>query len=100
MSIRFLGITKSDRPEKKYYAEFESEGRVRRTYFGAAGMKDFTSFSPVEREERKRRYLARHKTSENWSNPESAGALSRWILWNKPTVSESLRDYKKRFHFA
>ena len=99
MTTRFLGIKKSDRPEKKYYAEFESEGRTRRTYFGAAGMKDFTSFSPAEREERKRRYLARHKTSENWNDPESAGALSRWILWNKPSVSASLRDYKRRFHF-
>lgn len=100
MTIRFLGIKKSDHPDKKYYAEFESEGRTRKTYFGAKGMKDFTTFSPVEREERKRRYLARHRANENWNDPESAGALSRWILWNKPTVRESVKDYMKRFHFA
>ena len=25
----------------------------------------------------------------------SAGALSRWILWNKPTLKASIDDYKK-----
>jgi hypothetical protein len=28
---------------------------------------------------------------------KSAGALSRWILWNKPTLAASIKDYKKRF---
>jgi hypothetical protein len=34
---------------------------------------------------------------ENWKDPTSAGALSRWILWNKPTFKASLADYKRRF---
>jgi len=24
--------------------------------------------------------------------------LARWILWNKPTIKESIKDYKKRFN--
>jgi len=28
----------------------------------------------------------------------SAGALSRWILWNKPTIEASKADFKKRFN--
>ena len=28
----------------------------------------------------------------------TAGALSRWILWNKPTISGSLKDIQKRFN--
>ena len=95
----FLGIHKSDKPEKKFYAVFENDGRKKHVYFGAAGMKDFTLYSPEEREIHKAMYLARHRKTENWNDPESSGALSRFILWNKPTFSESLADYKKRFNF-
>jgi hypothetical protein len=94
----FLGIHKSDKPDKKYYALFENEGRQKKVYFGAAGMKDYTSFSPIERNERRRRYLARHKANENWNDPESPGALSRWILWgDTPSVSRNTAIYKRKF---
>ena len=98
--MRFLGLKKATDGIHKYVAEFENEGRTKQIQFGAKGMKDFTLFSPLEREERKRRYLQRHKAREDWSSPDTAGALSRWILWNKPTVEASLKDYKNRFHFA
>ena len=99
--VVFLGLHRSDDPEKKYYAEFKTDsGRTKRTYFGAAGMKDYTRYSAAEREERRRRYLARHRTTENWDDPTSAGALSRWILWEKPSVAAGLRAYKRRFGFS
>lgn len=99
--VVFLGLHKSDKPEKKYYAEFEVEsGRKKRTYFGAAGMKDYTRFSAAERDQRRQNYLSRHRKTENWDDPTSAGALSRWILWEKPSVAAGLRAYKKRFGFT
>jgi hypothetical protein len=67
------------------------------TDFGAIGYDDFTTFPEEIREERKKRYLTRHRKNENWNDPKSAGALSRWILWNEPTIQASLRDYKRRF---
>ena len=36
-------------------------------------------------------------TKEDWKDPTTAGALSRWILWNKPSLSASFSDYKSRF---
>jgi hypothetical protein len=27
----------------------------------------------------------------------TAGALSRWILWNEPTLEDSFKDYLQRF---
>ena len=48
-------------------------------------------------EDRKNRYIDRHKKNENWNDPTTAGFLSRWILWNKPTITESIRDTKRRF---
>ena len=40
----------------------------------------------------------RHKKNENWKDPTTAGALSRWVLWNKPSFRASVSDYKKRFN--
>lgn len=90
---------KSDKPEKKYYVELEgSSGRRKRIYFGDSNAKDYTLFNALEREERKRRYLLRHKATENWSDPETAGFWSRWILWgDTPSVQTNLRRTLARF---
>ena len=44
-----------------------------------------------------RNYLARHQPRENWDDPLSAGALSRWILWSANTLKEGVANYKKHF---
>ena len=77
-------------------ATFQTAHGTKTTHFGAAGMSDFTKHKD---EERKRRYIERHKRREHWSDPTSAGALSRYVLWNKPSLSASIADYKRRFHF-
>ena len=93
-----IKITKSTRPDKKLMAIFEdcNTGMRKTTHFGAAGMSDFTLHKDPER---KKRYIMRHSKNESWNNPVTAGSLSRWILWNKPTLKASISDYKKRFHF-
>lgn len=82
----------STRKDKKYMAIFEDGTK---THFGAKGMDDFTITGD---EDQKMRYLNRHRKNENWNDFKSPGALSRWILWNKPTIKESLKDYKRRFN--
>ena len=96
--MKLLGITPSTNPDKKYMAKFEmDDGRTRTTHFGAAGMSDYTK---NHSDMRKKLYIARHSVNENFNDPTSAGALSRWILWNKLTVSASIADYKRRFNLA
>ena len=63
--------------------------------FGAYGYEDFTTHGDNRR---KKLYLARHRKNEDWNDPKTAGALSRWILWNKPTLRESIKSYIKKFH--
>jgi hypothetical protein len=93
MKLEFLG--KSTNPDKKMMAIFRMEnGRTKTTHFGAAGMSDFTIHKD---EERKKRYILRHKAHENFNDPTSAGALSRWVLWNLPSLRASIADYKHRF---
>jgi len=89
---KLKSIKPSPRKDKKLVAEFEDGTK---THFGAKGMSDFTKHGD---EERKERYLKRHKPNENWNDPKSAGALSRFVLWNKPTMSASIADYKRRFN--
>lgn len=79
----------------KYVAVIElDDGRTRTVRFGAAGMSDFTKHRD---EERKQRYLDRHRDRENWNDITTPGAWSRWLLWNKPTIAASLQDLKQRF---
>lgn len=78
----------------KYAAKVEKDGRVKTVKFGAAGMSDYTKHRDTER---KQRYLDRHREREDWSDPLTAGFWSRWILWNLPTISQSLADVKSRF---
>ena len=95
--MKLLKIEPSTHKEKKMMAVFDKgDGRTKTTHFGAVGYPDFTTV-PHDTE-RKERYLARHKAREDWSDPTSAGALSKFILWNKPTIAGSIRDYKKHFN--
>jgi len=90
-----VDIKPSTRKDKKYMAIFFDNGKkVKTTHFGAKNMSDFTIHKDKER---KQRYLDRHRKRENWNDPMTAGALSRWILWNKPTLDASIKDFKKRF---
>ena len=85
---------KSEKQGKKYYIITESN---RKFYFGASGYSDFTIHKD---EQRKQRYIDRHKNNENWSKSgiDTAGFWSRWLLWNKPTIKESYIDIKRRFN--
>jgi len=99
-SMELKSFHKSERPEKKYQATLldPATGRMKTIHFGDSNLKDYTLFSAAEREDHKRRYLARHKTTENWNDPRTAGFWSRWVLWNKPTVKSSLADVKARYN--
>ena len=88
--LRLSKLSRSPIKGKKYRAHF-SDGT--HTDFGAVGYSDFTKHKDPKRMQR---YLSRHKSRENWGNLKSAGALSRYILWNKPSLSASVADYKRR----
>ena len=89
--LKLIKIVKSPNKKKKYRAYF-STGK--HTDFGAAGMSDFTKHKDPER---MKRYLNRHKSRENWRDPTTAGSLSRYVLWNKPSFRASIADYKRKF---
>jgi len=92
----YVNITKSTRAGKKMMATFYDhyKKKIKTTHFGADGFQDYTQHGDLTR---KMNYLSRHKEREDWTDYMSAGSLSRWILWNKPTLSASIEDYMNKF---
>jgi hypothetical protein len=93
-------ISKSPNSQKKLVAVFfDKDGKkIKTTHFGFRSKTDPNNdFTKHGDEARKERYLDRHRAREDWTAPMTAGALSRWLLWNKKSLSASMSDYGKRF---
>lgn len=86
-------IGKSFKKDKKYVVEVDGKT----IHFGSANHSDFTKHKDSER---KKRYIQRHKSRENWnkSGIKTAGFWSRWLLWSKPTITEAKKYIAKRFN--
>jgi hypothetical protein len=85
-TLNFKGMNSSS------FVKLSSDGKV--VKFGAFGYDDYTQTGDKKQ---KRNYLARHRKREDWTDPQTPGALSRWILWNKPSLDESIEHYVKKF---
>jgi len=95
-------LKKSRRQNKKFVVRDEK----RTTHFGDDRYRDFLLMNDRnskyyepnkdEREKVRSNYRQRHK-GDNLDNPFSAGALSYYLLWNKPTLRASIKDYEEKF---
>lgn len=80
-------------------------GREKTVKFGRKGYMDYTLYNEkgtkVEADKHKLNYLKRHsKMGEDYtaSGVDTAGFWAKWLLWNLPTIKESLDDIIKRFN--
>ena len=96
--MKLLKVIKSDRPEKKWMAIFDNDGRKKTTHFGASGMDDFLH---TKDKEQRTRYRERHKKDLETGDPTRAGFLSYYLLWGESTsLQANLAAYRKRFHLG
>ena len=86
-------ISKSSKPEKKYQAVIDGRKTI---HFGQSGASDMTQHKDPDR---KKAYLNRHKKNENWTatGVDTPGFYSRWVTWNKDTLTKSVEDLNNRF---
>jgi hypothetical protein len=88
----------SDKKTKKWMVSYinPKTKRVRTINFGAKGMNDYTITGDNKAKER---YLKRHSgMGEDWTDPETAGFFSRWLLWHKKSLKASIKDTERRFN--
>ncbi len=94
-------LFKSNRKNKRYVGIFyyvDKTGNpiiIKKTHFGQQGGSTYIDHND---DVKKKNYIARHQVNENWDNFLSSGSLARYILWNKKTLTDSIRDYQKRFN--
>lgn len=87
-----MEVKESKRKGKRYTAYFKDGTEV---HFGAKGGQTYIDH---RNEEMRKNYIARHGAgNEDWNNPRTAGALARWLLWEKPTIGEALIAFKRKF---
>jgi len=92
--MKLLSITKATDGKHKYTALFTDPKKT--THFGASGYDDFIKTKDVKK---RAAYLARHRTTENWNDPTSAGALSRYLLWGQSSsLKQNIIEFKKKFN--
>ena len=94
--MRLLKLIPSPNPKKKWRVLIEYDGKEKNVDFGAKGYEDYTQHKDPKRREL---YIKRHSgMGEDWNDPLTAGFWSRWLLWEKETIQESLKYIKKRFN--
>ena len=101
--FHFIGIDDADDKVHKYVATFLSdEGKIKNVKFGAFGYNDYISYykdlGKTEADIKKANYIHRHGAREDWTEPTSRGTLALYILWNKPTLESSIKDYRNTFY--
>lgn len=86
-------IKPSKNKNKKFDAIIDGKKKIS---FGASGYSDYTRHKDPERKEQ---YINRHKKNENWGRDgvDSAGWLSRFILWEKPTLKGAIDNANKKY---
>jgi len=87
-----MQIKPSTRKDKRFMAIFKN-GKI--THFGAKNGSVYTDHHDKKKRDA---YLARHRVNEDWTDPYSAGALSRFILWGDYTsIDGNIASYKRKF---
>ena len=83
---------------KKYKMVFYDHARtkIKTIQFGAEGYEDFITHGNLQR---KMNYISRHQSQENWNDPQTAGTLSKYLLWNKTSLSASYKDFRSKFGY-
>jgi hypothetical protein len=94
----YTQLLKATNGKNKYTMIFYDHLRkkVKTINFGAVGYQSYPDHQDLQR---KMNYISRHEARENWKDPMTAGTLSKFLLWNKPSLSASYKDFMNRFGF-
>lgn len=90
-----ITINDSKDGEKRLNAEIKyKDGRTKNIKFGMRNSKG--TYSDGASDEKRDAYIARHRVRENWSDFTTAGAFSRWVLWDKRSNKDIEKVLKEK----
>ena len=86
-------ISKSNKSDKKLKAVINDNKTI---HFGSSSHSDFTKHNDNQRKER---YINRHKERENWtkSGVNTAGFYAKHILWGEKTIEKSIDKLNNKY---
>ena len=101
-----LKVIKSPTQNKKYRAVFSHYGKQFKIVdFGGKGYKDYIIYNKEDGKQiadmKRRAYIARHRPKEAqiWKkNLYAPATLSRYILWEYPSLSEAVKAYQNKLN--
>ena len=94
--IKLIKISKAPKSSRfKYFAFFNKNGKEIKRGFGANSYSDYTIHKDKNR---RNRYIKRHLKDLKTNDPTRAGYLSMYVLWNYPSLTKSISDYKRRLN--
>ena len=86
-------ISKSNNKNKKFKAVINGGKTI---HFGHSQYQDYTTHNDNQRKER---YINRHKERENWtkSGVDTAGFYAKHILWGEKTIEKSIDKLNNKY---
>ena len=86
-------ISKSNKEGKKLKAVIDNKKTI---HFGSTPYSDFTQHKD---EDRKKKYLDRHKKREDWTKTgiDTAGFYAKHLLWSEQTLEKSVDKLNKKY---
>ena len=95
--MKLLVAKRDPKGDSEFVAVFQrSDGKKNTIRFGTAS---YYVSNPDKTKQDRSAYIARHKVNEDFNDPMSRGALSRWLLWGESrSFAKNLAAFKKRFN--
>lgn len=93
--MKLIKIQRTPNENKEFKAVFDVNGRTKITRFGTSS--NFV-LNPNKTLRDRTNYIKRHQVNEDFNDPTSAGALSRFVLWgDSRSLKKNISAFKKRF---
>ena len=93
--MKLIKIQRTPNEPKEFKAVFDVNGRTKTTRFGTSS--NFV-LNPNKTIRDRTNYIKRHQVNEDFNDPTSAGALSRFVLWgDSRSLQKNISAFKKRF---
>ena len=93
--MKLVSVKKSTAKNKKFTATFSDNGREKKVHFGHS---DFLDYTKGATDQQRKSYRARHSSGAT-AKPDSANALSYWLLWGESkNLASNIKAFKKKYN--